>query len=48
MSDLDFLKAMAVIAPIMGALVALLAIPLARWQDAREDRRRAQAIRPGE
>ncbi len=42
MSDIEFLKLLAIAAPIAGVLVALLAIPLAHWQDARDDRRRAR------
>ena len=48
MSDLEFLKLLAIAAPVIGVLVALLVIPLAHWQDAREDRRRAQRAVPGE
>ena len=48
MSDLEFLKMLALAAPVVGVLVSLLVIPLARWQDAREDRRSERRIVAGE
>ena len=42
MTELNSIQILALVTPVFIVLVALLAIPLARWQDAREDRRRAE------
>ena len=40
MTDLEWLKIIALATPVVILLVVLLMIPLTAWQDAREDRRR--------
>ena len=40
MSDTEFLQLLTLATPILILLVVLAMIPLTRWQDEREDRRR--------
>ncbi len=47
-SDIEILKVYVLISPALVFLLALGVMWLARWQDAREDRRRAQRAVPGE
>lgn len=40
-SDIEFLKIYLLLAPVLVVVFALIIVMLTRWQDAREDRRRA-------
>lgn len=47
-SDIEILKIYVLLSPALVFLLALGVMAFARWQDAREDRRRAQKIAAGE
>lgn len=47
-SDIEILKIYVLLSPALVFLLALGVMGFARWQDAREDRLRAQTMRPGE
>jgi hypothetical protein len=47
-SDIEILKIYVLLSPVLVFLLGLAAIWIARWQDAREDRRCAQRTVPGE
>jgi len=47
-SDIEILKIYVLLSPVLVFLVGLMAMWIARWQDARDDRRRAQRALPGE
>jgi hypothetical protein len=48
MTELDLLKVLALTTPVLIVLMALLVVWLTRWQDAREDRRRAERSTPAQ
>ena len=47
-SDIEILKIYVLLSPALVFLLGLGAIWIARWQDARDDRRRAQRAVPSE
>jgi hypothetical protein len=47
-SEIEGLKILVLAMPAIVVAMALFVVWLTRWQDAREDRRRTQTIRPGE
>jgi hypothetical protein len=48
MTDHEWLQIITLATPVAILLMALLMVWLTRWQDEREDRRRAQRAVPGE
>ena len=47
-SDIEILKIYVLMSPALVFVLAIGVMVFARWQDAREDRRRAQRVMPGE
>jgi len=45
-SDIEFLKIYLLLAPVLAVVFALIIVVLTRWQDAHEDRRRAEKKPP--